>query len=281
MNVTKIIKANGDEVIFDINKLEASLRHSGASKNIAKRIAKKVANTLYEGIHTKEIYKKAFTLLKKTDRPKAARYHLKKGIQELGPSGFPFEKYISEILKFEEYQVKTNQIVAGHCVTHEIDVLAEKDNTLFLIECKFHNQPGYKCNVKIPLYIHSRFQDVQKKWDKIPKYATKIHQAWVATNTQFTKDAIQYGTCAGLYLLGWSYPQKGSLKERIDASGLYPVTCLTTLTKREKQLLLEQNIVLCKAICTDQSVLINIGLKEVRIKKVLAEAKALCKIQNG
>lgn len=280
MKVTKIIKANGEEVPFDFNKLEASLRHSGATKNIAKRIAIKVESTLYKGMHTKEIYKKAFALLKKIDRPKAARYHLKKGIQELGPSGFPFEKYISEILKFEGYKIKTNQIVAGYCLNHEIDVIAEKDNTVLQIECKFHNQPGFKCNVKIPLYIHSRFRDVQKKWEKLPEYNTKIYQAWVVTNTKFTEDAIKYGNCTSMYLLSWNYPQNGSLKEQIDASGLYPITCLTTLTKREKQLLLEQKIVLCKDICTDSGVLISIGLKGLRLRNILKEAKALCNIQK-
>lgn len=75
-----------------------------------------------------------------------------------------------------------------------------------------------------------------------------------------------------------NHPKKGSLKERIDASGLHPVTCLTTLTKREKQLLLEKMIVLCKDISKDEKILLSIGLQETRIKKVLAEAKALCEI---
>ena len=36
-------------------------------------------------------------------------------------------------------------------------------------------------------------------------------------------------------MLGWDYPVKGSLKNLIDALGLYPITCLTSLTKKEKQ----------------------------------------------
>ena len=165
-------------------------------------------------------------------------------------------------------------MLSGDCVTHEIDVIAEKDNNHFMIECKFHSQSGYKCNVKIPLYIHSRFLDVEKQWKKEKGHGNKFHQAWVATNTQFTTDAIQYGKCAGMYLLSWNYPKNESLKERIDASGLHPVTCLTTLTGREKQALLEKLIVLCRDICKDENILKKIGVKESRIKKVIAEAKA-------
>ena len=224
---------------------------------------------------TKEIYKKAFKLLKRGEPSHAARYHLKKGIMELGPSGFPFEKYLSEILKHEGYRVKTNQIVEGACVNHEIDIIAEKDNNYFMIECKYHNQNGYKCNVEIPLYIHSRFNDIEKKREQNKIQNLKFHQAWVATNTQFTGDAITYGTCAGMYLLGWSYPKNNSLKQRIDASGLHPVTCLTTLTRREKQSLLDKLIVLSRDISNHRALLSNIGISDSRIPKIIAEARAL------
>lgn len=276
MKEVNIIKANGDRVPFDAQKLRNSLRRSGASNASVDNIVQTISNELFTGISTKEIYKKAFALLKKNNRTHAGRYHLKKGIQQLGPSGFPFEKYVSEILKWEGYRVQTDQVVAGQCVNHEIDIIAEKDNWHFMIECKFHNQPGYKCNVKIPLYIHSRFLDVEKQWSKKEGHQTKFHQGWVATNTKFTGDAIQYGTCAGLYLLGWNFPKKGSLKERIDKSGLHPVTCLTTLTGREKQALLDKLIVLCKDICNAEPLLRQIGISESRIPKIIQEAKDLC-----
>ena len=276
MKRINIIKANGDRVPFDAQKLRNSLRRSGASDASVDDIVKAVSNEIFNGMTTKEIYKKAYVLLKKSNRTHAGRYHLKKGIQQLGPSGFPFEKYLSEILKWEGYQVRIGEIVAGQCVNHEIDIIAQKDNQHFMIECKFHSQPGYKCNVKIPLYIHSRFLDVEKQWSKKEGHETKFHQGWVATNTKFTGDAIQYGTCAGLYLLGWDFPKKGSLKERVDKSGLHPVTCLTTLTGREKQALLDKLIVLCKDIYNGEELLRKIGINESRIPKIIQEAKDLC-----
>ena len=140
----------------------------------------------------------------------------------------------------------------------------------------FHNSSGFYCNVKIPLYIQSRFLDVEKQWQKMPGHATKFHQGWVVTNTRFTTDAIQFGNCAGLHLLGWNYPTEASLKAMIDKSGLHPITCLTTLTKKEKQKLLDKNIVLCMDLCKDEMPLLDIGIKINQVKKIINEAKQLC-----
>jgi len=195
---------------------------------------------------------------------------------ELGPSGFPFEKYVSEILKYEGYKVLVGQIVQGHCVQHEVDVIAQKDEKHFMIECKFHGDQGRKCDVKIPLYIQSRFLDVEKTWQQHLQHTNKFHQGWVVTNTRFTADALRFGTCAGLYLLSWNFPSKNSLKERIDSSGLHPLTSLTTLTKGEKKALLERGFVLCKELCQNENWLEEINIEANRRKKILAEASLLC-----
>ena len=50
---------------------------------------------------------------------------LKQAIMELGPSGFPFEQFVAELLKCRGYQIKVGVIVEGHCVNHEIDVKFE------------------------------------------------------------------------------------------------------------------------------------------------------------
>ncbi len=273
-----VTKNSGEHDYFKEEKLRNSLEKAKADKGEINRIISEIKKMIYPGIPTKEIYKKAFAMLRKSSRPTAARYRLKKAIMQLGPSGFPFEKYIAEILKYEGYKVQVGEIVKGHCVQHEIDVIAEKDNKHFMIECKFHSDSIRKCNVKIPLYIQSRFLDVEKQWKEKSGHTTKFHQGWVATNTRFTADAIQYGSCMGLYLLGWNYPKVGSLKERIDASGLHPITCLTTLTGKEKQRLLEQMTVLCKDLHQDENKLLEIGLSEARVKEVMKEAKALCEI---
>ncbi len=283
MEIIEVIKANGERAPFQQEKLLQSLLKSGASKDDAEVIVKKIVKELFSGISTKKIYQKAFSQLKDFSKHLAARYNLKQAIMELGPSGYPFEKFVGAILKHQGYNVQVGKIVSGHCVNHEVDVIGEKDEHHFMIECKYHNQPGIFCDVKIPLYIHSRFKDVETKWKEQPGHGSKFHQGWVVTNTRFTSDAIQYGTCVGLHLLSWDFPKKESLKDQIDTLGLYPITCLTTLSKIEKQKLLKNNVVLCKEICDNESHLTTIGVSPSRIKSILKEGHLLCNqlIKNG
>lgn len=271
-----VTKITGEKTEFDSSKLRYSLERSGANSITIDKIINEIEALLYEGITTKEIYKKAFAILRKSSRPTAARYKLKKAIMELGPTGYPFEKFVGEILTYQGFRTKVDIIVKGHCVNHEVDVIAEKDEKHFMVECKFHGDQGRHCDVKIPLYIQSRFKDVEKQWQKRPGHDTKFHQGWIVTNTRFTTDAIQYGNCAGLMLIGWDYPKQGSLKERIDLSGLHPITCLTTLNKNEKQKLLDKGKVLCMELCNQPELLDIIQIKYNRHKNILKEAHDLC-----
>lgn len=271
-----ITKASGEKVPFNKDKLKQSLLRAGANVQKADEIASEVMKTLEEGISTRKIYKTAFRLLKNVSRPMASRYKLKQAIMELGPSGFPFEQFIGELLQHKGYKTQVGVIVKGHCVTHEVDVIAEKDNHHFMIECKFHNRQEYICDVKIPLYIQSRFLDVENSWKQIDGHAEKIHQGWVVTNTRFSVDAAQYGMCMNMNLVGWDYPKNNALKDWIDGSGLHPVTCLTTLTQSEKQHLLDNNIVLCRAMHQNHTLLESMGIKQPRLQKVMEECSALC-----
>lgn len=274
-----ITKASGEQALYEPGKLRYSLEKAGAAEEAISSIMAEIETMLYPGISTKKIYRRAYSLLRKTSSHLAAKYKLKKAIQELGPSGFPFEKFIGQILKHEGYRVQVGQIVRGHCVQHEVDVIVEKDDRHFMVECKFHGDQLRKCDVKVPLYIHSRFLDVEKAWRQKPGHGQKFHQGWIVTNTRFTTDAVQYGSCTGLNLVSWNYPKKDSLKERIDRSGLHPLTCLTSLTKYEKQKLLDTGIVLCRELCENEYLLEKVGVKKPRAQKVLKEARLICELK--
>jgi len=60
-----IIKSSGEKVKFSLDKLRASLKKTGADKETIDQIIDKVRDELYQGISTKEIYNRAFALLKK------------------------------------------------------------------------------------------------------------------------------------------------------------------------------------------------------------------------
>jgi Holliday junction resolvase-like predicted endonuclease len=276
MNEINITKSNGDKVPYSKEKITRSLKGSGARPEQIEKILEEVKNHLYEGITTKKIYRLAFNMLREGSRHLAARYHLKKAIMELGPSGFPFEIYFAEILNYQGYKTKVGEILKGKCINHEVDVIAEKDNSLFMVECKYHNQSGKFSDVQVPLYIQSRFKDLEAQWLNDPSHKNKTHKGWVVTNTRFSIDAINYGTCIGLNLLSWDYPLNTSLKIIIDSLGLYPITCLTSLTRVEKQRLLDRKIVLCKEILNDKHLLETSGVKDTRIHSVIKEAEQLC-----
>jgi hypothetical protein len=279
-STTYITTSTGQKVHFDDDRLRSSLQRVGAKPEVIERIVQQVTTMLYDGISTHKIYGLAFRLLREASRPVAARYSLKKALMELGPSGFPFEVYFAQLLAEEGYTVKNDQIIQGHCVTHEVDIVAEKDNTLYYIECKYHNSRGIVADVKIPLYIRSRVNDIVEHQKQQKENEGKQFKGWVVTNTRFTTDAIQYGLCSGLELVAWDFPENDkSLKKRIDATRLYPITCLTTLTGAEKQTLLNQKIVLCRTLDKNEKLLISIGIKPNRLKTVLDECALLCSIE--
>lgn len=276
-----IERANGEVDTYDPGKLRASLSRAGAREADIDRVVSVVEGVLREGMGTREIYKIAYRALRKRSRGTAGRYSLKQAILQLGPTGFPFEKYVAALLAHQGFRTEVGVIVPGKCVDHEVDVVAEKDDLHYMVECKFHSDPKRKCDVKIPLYIQARFKDVEAQWSQQQGHQHKFHQGWLVTNTRFTTDAVQYGECAGLHLMSWDHPHGDGLRERIDRSGLHPITCLTTLTKAEKQRILDSGTVLCADLVGDPGILRQQGFDERKLARVLKEATELCAASNG
>lgn len=271
-----IIKASGEKVIFSIEKVANSLKKAGADEQVIQEILDQLKQELYEGISTKAIYNRAFNLLKKKNSLFASKYKLKNAIYELGPTGFPFERFVAAILKHSGYKVEIGKILQGNCVTHEIDVIAKKEDKTLWIECKFHNQQGRNCDVKTPLYVHSRFRDIENFIKSKKTNIQPFNEGWLATNTRFTTDAIQYAKCEDIFLLSWDLPKGNGLKDRIDHTGLYPITVSTLLTAREKQFLLSRDVVLCKELIKDNFYLDHLEISETRKTRILKEMEMLC-----
>ena len=142
-----IRKSSGEKELFDIKKFRRSLRKSGCSDKVAEKIVKEIKKRRPKS--TKEIHELTTKLLQKYQPYIADRYNLKRALMELGPAGYSFELFVAQLLAHQKYKVKTNQIINGFCVDHEVDIIAEKGDQHIMIECKFHNRPGLKSDVKV------------------------------------------------------------------------------------------------------------------------------------
>lgn len=271
-----IIKADGTRELFNKEKLLRSLKKIGTDHATADIIVEKIESNLSEGDTTKEIYRQAYSLLKKHERPVALRYSLKKAIADLGPSGFPFEKFVAEIFKAQGYKTLTDQIAIGKCVPHEVDVVAYNEKELIMMEAKFHTDFGTRSDLKVVLYVKARFDDLMFGHYKYGGQERKMSKGILVTNTKFSSTAIQYGECAKLNMIGWNYPHEDNLHNLIIRLNLVPITVLTTITQADKKMFLANDIVLSKQI-GDFGLLKSYGLDDIKARAVVKEVYDLCK----
>ncbi len=269
-----ITKADGSKELFDPTRLVLSLHRAGAGEHTAERITTTITNTIVPGVTTKEIYSRAFALLRKEGRPIAARYALRRALLELGPTGHPFEDFVSYLYRAEGWEVETRKLIKGKCVQHEVDFYAshKEQNEFLAAELKYHNDSGYKTDLKVALYVKSRFDDIfacDKQVRSCP-----IDRGILITNTKFTSEAIAYATCAGVELLGWDYPTE-SLFLRMTRGKVYPITTVTGLSHAEKRLLVEHGVIAVDEIVRDRRLLDPLHLSSERVGELLAEVEGL------
>ncbi len=249
-----VTKQNGERQLFNYGKLESSLRKTGADEKLIADIVTEISASAYNGITTDEIYKKAFDILHKKHNPAAIRYSLKKAVALLGPTGFPFEKFVAEIFKARGYETTVDQIIKGKCVEHEIDVVAWKGTDLIMCEAKFHTDFALKSDLKIALYVKARYDDIfGQKYNFGSAKNLKLTEGWLITNTKFSLTAVKYDQCqAALKLVGWNYPYDENLHYLIERYQLVPVTALTSLSGGEKNDLIAKGHVLSKDLLDEK-----------------------------
>jgi hypothetical protein len=269
-----VTKADGERERFDPAKLEESLSRAGASTTMRARVLSQVLHELRPFMTTEDIYRRDFDVLKQHEAtPVAARYSMKRALFALGPSGFPFEQFLAEVLRGHGWKAQTNMMLVGRCAPHEVDVLAEKNGRRVGIEAKFHNEPGGKTDIKDALYVHARYEDLRQA----PLASSRVDEGWLVTNTVLTKNAIRYARCSNMTVIGWDYPRTRGLSVMIEEARVHPLTCLTSLSDGEKHRLLENKIVLCKSVQTPH-LLQEYGVAPGKIPQVIDEAQRLCGI---
>lgn len=267
-----VLKANNITEPFSEEKVLNSIKRAKIAPDIQEKVLTHVKTKLYEGIPTSEIYKHIIEFLGQSQEPYSrTRYSLKESIMQLGPTGFPFEDFIAKLLQNDGFETQVRQILQGECITHEIDVIAKRDNKTSIIEAKFHNSPGVRSQIHVALYTQARFEDVKEK--------NNIDDTWLITNTKTTADVNTYAKCKNMTVISWDYPTGNSLRDMIERSKLHPITSLIGLNQSQKATLLNNHVVLCKDVCTDKSTLDLLHLSDADKEKVFSEAQFVCKLE--
>ncbi|MDP2637809.1 MAG: restriction endonuclease [Candidatus Levybacteria bacterium] len=261
-----VLKATGEREPFSEEKLRSSIHRAGIPNELINQAIISIKAKLYKDIPTSEIYKDVTAFLNNSSRPfTKARYSLKQAIMDLGPTGYPFEDYTSEILRMEGFKTNVRQTIQGKCISHEIDIIAEKDNLRSMIECKFHNMSGTKSQVHVSLYTKSRFDDIKDR--------NNLNEVWLITNTKITTDALSYAICSNMKVISWDYPEKGSLRDLVEKHNLYPITMLSSISQSQKQQLAQEHVVLARDVCKNPSSLDILGLPKDKKNSIVSECQ--------
>lgn len=274
----RVVKADGSTEEFQPRKILRTMRSAGASDEAAKRVLKEIEGVAYDGITTREILKRVKALLQKGELHTAMRYDLKGAMMRMGPAGFAFETFISEILSNYGYKTKLRSILQGRCVQHEVDVIAERTSGAArrcLIECKYHNMAGLSVELKDVLYTYARFLDLNEG-SKIGK-GERFDEVWLVSNTRPSHDAAKYASCRGMKLLCWRCPKGRGLEEMIAEKKLYPVTILRSVDRITFNNLYLAGLMLAKDLVTHNMDYLEekTKLSEEKLRKLVFEAKEL------
>lgn len=240
---TLVSKVDGSKEEYSEEKIRVSATRVGVPEGLQTEMLQSIRDRLYDGIPSNEIFQMIKEFLRGSQSPYLAmKYNLKDALSQLGPSGFPFEKYIAILLTDVGYRTQVNQTLPGSCVSHEIDIVAEKDDITYFIEAKFHKNQSQRTDVRVALYIKARYDDLKSNW-KNGKC-----RSWIVTNTRFSTDAIKYSECQNVRLMSWGYPKGEGIMDLIEATGLHPVTIIDSLSPSDKLRLLSAGVVTCRQL---------------------------------
>lgn len=268
-----VVKKSGEVEEFSDEKIIHSMRRVGLPEHLFGQVLDHIKQRVHnDQISTEELMYHINEFLEVNDKKAGLRYNLRRALSELGPSGFPFEKYLARIFESLGYKAETNLFLDGECVTHEIDLLIEKDGVREIVEAKFHNQIGGRTDLQDVLYTNSRFWDVKEK--------NNIQRVWIVTNTKLSLDARRYAECKGIQAVGWNYPSEGNLQDMVEQPQLYPITILKELENHEKTQLVQGEKVLCRDLLSmpDEELMNVYHIDRDRLRAAKESAKLVCTI---
>ena len=276
-----VVNFKGEKELFSYNKVFRSARRSGASISLAREIASKIQQSVYPGIKTDKIFKQVRNYLRKGDLRSGLRFNLKEAMRKLGPSGFPFEKYIGDIFTELGFKVLLNQIIYSRCARYEIDFVAQKDKLVYLGECKFRIYPGEKIDLNIALSNYARFLDI-KESGYFKRFSGCKSKSILVTNAKFTKQTVSYSKDKGVDLLGWRFPRGRGLEQIIEEKKFYPITILPSFNNSLMPFFALSKKMLAKDVLNinAEKFYQKTKIKRSRIESLIKEARILVEVEK-
>lgn len=244
----KVIKVDGTSEEYNEQKIAESASRVGVPKDLQADMLAEIRSKLFDGIRTSDIFDIIQKYLEGHGAPHlSAKYNLKESLSKLGPSGYPFEKFVSALLSAEGYVTKINQLIEGKCVSHEVDVVAVKDGKTYFIEAKFHKNPSQRTDVRVALYIFGRFIDISENHN-----GNGSISPWIVTNTRFSSDALKFAKGREIKVTSWGYPKGEGIMDLIEKTKLHPITILPSLAEEDVRRLTSVGIVTCRDFLVDE-----------------------------
>lgn len=268
--MTYVTKVNGERELFNKQKIYETCKRAGVSERDARRISDEVEKIVYEGISTKELLKAVLKKLDAIEQRHALKYDLRNVVSKLTEED-EFEKYVQHLLIAQGYKTEWNVILKGELVEHQIDIIAEKNNKKYFIECKHHLNPHRFCGLQTVLQTWAAFDDLQKG-------GAEFEKGWLINNTKISEHALRYAKGKNLLLTAWNYPDNDSLRDWIADKGLYPITILNVPAGVRKMLKNAGILLLRELIDTELDTLVKkTGIKRKILSKLAETAKMVLK----
>ena len=215
--------------------------------------------------HSKKFTEHVNESLQNEPHPNAISAIFKAGADGVGPTGYPFEDFVAEILESKGYTTQIRSTLMGQCVNHEIDVIAKKGTEKLMVEANFIMLPGF-----IPMYM---FLYIPKP-DLMTLGKISFTRAWLFTNTKLP---LTHGRMH--FVSVWGYRLELSAKRRTQGFNwkgeTHPITILALLSQSEKQTLLENHIVLVNQVLKNEQMLDVLGIPPDKKTKIAEEAKLI------
>ena len=264
-----IIKNNGESVEYNPQKIQRTLRRTGATPDVIKAVLADVEKRIRAGMTPRELSRLVRDELRQESTSLAHRYNLKSALLKLGPAGFKFEKYVAEILNAYGYATEMPEELQGLCVRHEVDVVARKSGRTVMIEAKFRNDFSHFVRLKDTMATWTRFNDLNDGAAK--KLCPHFDQVWIVTNGQISSRSKRFGECKQMQLIGWNYPRTNSLANLVDHAYLYPVTVIDALSRTEIESLAAHNYLLCRDLANKdpERVAWETGMSKIRAGRIV------------